>query len=170
MRKTIVPAQITTVEDKIAGNLSVLQLLLLLSPVFAGTVVYALTPPTMHMVLYKEVLIGSSALCLSTLAIRIRGRIILHWITLTLRYNLRPRFYVANKNDLYLRSIFEEKTTARSDVLIPAQESVHKEKPPAQISFQEQITIESLLTNPKVNTRFTFPKKGGIHVSLAQIN
>jgi hypothetical protein len=37
MKTTIIPAQITTVEDKIAGNLSFAQILLFLAALFLGT-------------------------------------------------------------------------------------------------------------------------------------
>ena len=41
MRTTVIPAQITTVEDKIAGSLNLTQILILMIPVFWATIVYA---------------------------------------------------------------------------------------------------------------------------------
>jgi hypothetical protein len=37
MRTRVIPAQITTVEDRIAGNLNLTQILLLMIPVILGT-------------------------------------------------------------------------------------------------------------------------------------
>ena len=47
MRTTVVPAQVTTVEDKIAGNLGLSQLLLLTLPVFGGSALF-LVNHTVH--------------------------------------------------------------------------------------------------------------------------
>ena len=46
MKTAIVPAQVTTVEDKVAGNLNLTQLLLIASPVFVRGVIYAVFPPS----------------------------------------------------------------------------------------------------------------------------
>jgi len=53
MRTTIIPAQITTIEDKIAGSLNFSQILLLMAPVLWGTLVYTLFSPVMKIAPYK---------------------------------------------------------------------------------------------------------------------
>jgi len=45
MKTTTVPAQVTTVEDRLAGNLSLTQLLLLVCPVFVSCLIYVVFPP-----------------------------------------------------------------------------------------------------------------------------
>lgn len=64
MKTTIVPAQITTVEDTIAGNLSLNQILLLASPVFLDSALFVVLPPFYHAAAYKIILlIAIAVLC-----------------------------------------------------------------------------------------------------------
>lgn len=44
MRSTVIPAQVTTVEDTIAGNLTITQIMLLIAPVLLSTAIYAVVP------------------------------------------------------------------------------------------------------------------------------
>ena len=53
MKVRSIPAQITTVEDKIAGNLNLTQILLLMIPVFWLMIVYTIFPPYMEFSVYK---------------------------------------------------------------------------------------------------------------------
>ena len=53
MRTTIIPAQITTVEDKIAGSLNMTQILILMFPVLWTAIVYLILYPAMKLTLYK---------------------------------------------------------------------------------------------------------------------
>ena len=74
MKTTTVPAQITTVEDKIAGNLNASQLFLLAVSVFSAFGLYLLFPPSMELTIPKILLCVLSMLFFSSLAIRIRVR------------------------------------------------------------------------------------------------
>jgi hypothetical protein len=56
MRSTVIPAQITTVEDKITGNLSLTQIILLIIPVFILTILFSLVPPVMKLGIFKTIL------------------------------------------------------------------------------------------------------------------
>ena len=47
MKMTVVPAQVTTVEDRIIGSLGFSQILLLVIPIFVSAGVFALVPPFM---------------------------------------------------------------------------------------------------------------------------
>ncbi len=53
MKTTTVPAQVTTVEDKIAGSLTLSQLFLLIGPIFIASAIYLIIPPTMHLTIIK---------------------------------------------------------------------------------------------------------------------
>src|SRR5438045_2898426 len=103
MRTTIVPAQITTVEDKIAGNLGLSQIMLLIAPVFGGSSLFVIFPPFFNYAAYKVVLIAITALLCGMLAVRIKGKILLFWLIAVLRYNLRPAYYVFDKNSMHNR-------------------------------------------------------------------
>ncbi len=103
MRTTIVPAQITTVEDRIAGRLGMSQLLLIISPIFGGSAVFVVLPPFFNYATYKVVLIVCVASLSALLAIRIKGKILLFWAITLLRYNTRPKYYLFNKNSTHTR-------------------------------------------------------------------
>jgi hypothetical protein len=133
MRATVVPAQITTVEDKIAGNLTVTQLLLLMVPVFTSAIAYALLPSQFDFSAYKLILIGVITIIAVTLAIRVKEKILLDWLLLITRYNIRPRLYLFNKNV----SIFRK-------VEIPLQ--VSKVSLPKAKESQEKIAITPIIT------------------------
>jgi hypothetical protein len=103
MRTTIVPAQMTTVEDKVIGNLNVPQLILLTIPVALSGFIFALLPAKMSLNYYKFALILFNFLCFGLLAFRIRGKLIIDWLVIIFRYNLRPKYYVFDKNTTFLR-------------------------------------------------------------------
>jgi hypothetical protein len=105
MRSTVIPAQITTVEDKIAGNLGVSQLLLLAAPIFGGSALFVVFPPFFGYAVYKIVLIVCLTVICNMLAIRIKGTIVLRWVMILAGYMLRPRYYVFDKNSDYLREV-----------------------------------------------------------------
>ncbi len=169
MRTTIVPAQITTVEDKIAGNLTLTQIFLLLIPIFIASIVYIVFPPQLHFSLYKILLIITSMILCGLLAIRIKGKVIIHWIVILLRYHSRPRYFVYNKNELYLRDFEEEiasKKTERKKVTIVNSSENSSEQ---NISIRDIFTLEKYIRDPKANIRFSFSQKGGMYVSVSKV-
>src|SRR5258708_18652430 len=111
MKVTVVPAQVTTIEDRIAGNLGLSQLLLLIAPVFGSSAIYMILPPNMQSAPYKLVLIATLVFVGCLLAIRIKGKILLFWLAIIFRYNLRPKYYVFNKNSLANREQYEMSVT-----------------------------------------------------------
>src|SRR3989344_8530921 len=99
MRSQPIPAQITTVEDKIAGNLNLTQIILLMVPVFFTTAAYAVFPPQMHLAVYKFPLVLIVLFVSLILSMRIKGKVVLNWLVILIQYNVRPRYYLFNKND-----------------------------------------------------------------------
>lgn len=167
MKTIIVPAQITTVEDRIAGSLTMTQLILLMFPLFWGTAVYSIFPPEFHLVIYKVALIVIAIGCAGTLSIRIKGRIILQWIQVMLQYNIRPTYYIANKNDSYLRNVKEEKHSNKKPIEMLSKNTIDKKKI-ASISFTEAIKREEIDKSMSKNMCFT-PMKGGLYVSISEV-
>src|SRR6266496_2004404 len=101
MRATTIPAQITTVEDKIAGNLNMTQVALLAVPIIFTAMAYTAFPPTFHFALYKLPLILLVAILCVVLSIRINGKVLISWLVVVLKFNFRPRYYLFDKNDEY---------------------------------------------------------------------
>lgn len=152
MKTTTIPAQITTVEDTIAGNLTLSQILLLIAPVFGSTAVYAILPPNMSMVLYKLILMISVSVVFMTLAIRIRGKLVVNWLKIMTEYALRPHTYVFNKNTSFSREI--EKQLTQKVVAQVKNKAVIKKKNTTNKDFD----FETLARDERVNVRLT--KKG----------
>ncbi len=158
MRTTIIPAQITTVEDKIAGSLNFTQILLCMAPVLFGTLVYTLFLPFMKITPYKiGVVIMVTTICL-ILAIRVKEKIVAEWLIVLLRYKLRAKYYLFNKNDLTERLVdlpFIEtaKNLARTS---PAPRT--KSRP--DLSIKELIRLEQAMSSRRLAVSFRFGGKG----------
>ncbi len=160
MRTTIIPAQITTVEDKIAGNLNFTQLILLVIPLIINCLVYTLLPERMHLNQYKLVLMLTSFFIFAVLAIRVRGKVLIHWLILIVQYNLRPKYYIFNKNDLSGRKIEitlgKKEADAKTTKVTITRESS---------AFSDLANLEKLLTKKTESIKFK-PNKGGIYVAV----
>lgn len=157
MRTTIIPAQITTVEDKIAGSLNFAQILLLMTPVLWGTLVYAVFSPTMKLVPYKFSLVLIVSALSIVLALRVKDKIIAEWIGILLRYKLRPKFYIFNKNDLTERTfdLPYEPVSHYKKVTVKAVTKQAKE-----LSVKELIKLEQAMTSKNLAVSFRYGRKG----------
>lgn len=166
MKTTVVPAQVTTVEDKVAGSLSFTQLILLTVPIFADSALFILFPPLFKLSPLKFVAGITLALICFVLAFRIRGKLILQWILVLVRYNARPTYYVYNKNDLYLRDARPEEAETAEAIEVPeeviATEGLHA------IPTPELVRLQSAVSDPR--SRFHFKvTKGGLRVHINEV-
>lgn len=165
MKATVVPAQITTVEDKIAGNLSVTQLLLLIAPVMLTGMMFAFVPPLLQLTGLKLALALIAGLTCASLALRIRGTLLVYWLLTISRYNRRPRFHVLDKNEPYLRYIetpFKLSTTESKN---------HIDKAPLrstslqQLATVEVVRLQAAMADPRSKFQL-LARKGGLRVSI----
>ena len=168
MKMTVVPAQVTTVEDRIIGNLGFSQILLLIVPVFAAAGIFVLLPPFMGGVLYKYVIMGVVALLFGLLSIRIKGKILALWLVTVLRYNLRPKYYLFNKNVTTGRDGYHGKAVA------PEAKEATEKKPVKKTSLNQldiptTARILATIENPATNFRLETGKKGNLHVRFTEI-
>lgn len=166
MKVTVVPAQITTVEDRIAGNLGVSQLLLLALPVFGGSLLYVILPPFMGSASYKLVVMTILAVLCGISAIRIKGKIVLLWIVVLLRYKLRPRYYVFTKQSSYGRE--PEYMEQESEAVEETEELSVPTKQGVGLSIAEQVRLQDVLDHPNADMSFK-TKKGGLYVSITKV-
>jgi hypothetical protein len=167
MRTTIIPAQITTVEDKIAGNLNLTQILILMVPVFITAVVFTLMPPTMKLVGYKLILILFFLIICLILALRVKGRVLFNWLLILSQFKLRPRIFVFNKNDNYLREVeievVKKKTKAKNINKIKAVSKKEQELVEA-----ETIRFLQFIKDKNNSLSFKLSDKGGLNVAFEQ--
>lgn len=153
MRTTVIPAQVTTVEDTIAGNLNLTQINLLITPVLFSTIIYAALPQRMAFSPYKIPTIAILAMVCVILSLRVKGRLILNWLKILISYLLRPHLYVFSKNTTFSREI----------ILAPAKEKKAVTQPvTAKVATDSQadssFDYESLFRDTDMQLRFT--KKG----------
>lgn len=93
-RSRLIPIEVLRVEDKIFGSLSFLQIGLLACPIFSAIFLLFL-PPAGELPIYKLSIVVLVFVIFGSLAYRLHGRLILHWLLLIVRYNLRPKTYVS---------------------------------------------------------------------------
>ncbi len=169
MRTRIIPAQITTVEDRIAGNISVTQLLILMIPVIFTTSAFIFLPPQMQISTYKIIFLFIVLITSLILAYRFKGKVILNWLIILLRYTSRPRWYVLDKNESYLRAMYiplTKKVHKNTALSSKAEETKREEK---ELSFPGLIQFEQLIKDPAYTFSLKLKKKGGLQVALKQI-
>lgn len=162
MKTTVVPAQVTSMEDTIAGSLSLTQVVLLIIPVFISAFLFAGLPPSMHIKLYKLILLLFIGLPPLVLAIRFKGVIALRWLFLISSYRLRPTIYlqtVKYHHDCYcLRFDVEDKNEETIDALTT--KTISKK----DLSISERFVITSFLKQKSI--KFYTDERGKINASI----
>lgn len=174
MRATTIPAQITTVEDKIAGNLNMTQVALLAVPIIFAAMVYTAFPPTFRFALYKLPLILLVALLCIGLSLRINGKVIISWLIVVLRFNLRPRYYLFDKNDEYSRDMYLPEVEKKQFKLFSFNFLKNRKKkeegvPAHSFSISDLMKLQDFIHNPDYSFSFKVNEKGGISVIFGQV-
>lgn len=168
MKVTVVPAQVTTVEDRVAGNLSFSQLILFAIPVFGGSLLFAILPPFMEAHLYKISIITIFAALCVMLAIRIKGKIVLLWLIVLMRYRLRPRIYTLSKNTIACRE--EYPTPSELTTRAKSAPALKEEKTPIPLlGDSEKAYLLATLNDPMERLAIELTKKGGLNVRISEI-
>jgi glucan phosphoethanolaminetransferase (alkaline phosphatase superfamily) len=158
MRTTIIPAQITTVEDKIAGSLSMMQILILVFPILFTALVYIFLPTPMKLNPYKIALVLTSVVICIGLVIRVKDKIIAQWLGVILKYYFRPKYFLYNKNDLTGRTV---------DVPPIPNIALYTKKPKQKVKatitpdpeVADLFKLQQLIDSGKVTVRYQFNKK-----------
>ncbi len=165
MKITVVPAQVTTLEDKIVGNLTLPQLLILTAPIFGDTLLYVILPPVLRLAVYKFILFGLFFIVCSLLAIRVRGRLVVDWLLVVVRYNFRPQYYLYDKQSRFGRERPQkpkENTEAISNRKFYGHINHHS------LSVAQIIQTQKRISEPGTMVNFT-AKKGGLYVRITQV-
>lgn len=166
MIHTVVPAQVTTVEDRIVGNLGMTQVILLATPILLAGLVFVFVPPTMQFTTYKVVGLTLLMAVFGTLAIRIKDKLVLFWIVMRVRYNVRPRYYVFNKNSTANR---EQYRTAPTELLADEPEKVKVRRQASKLTTAETVNVLDTINNPAANLTFATSKKGSLYVRITEV-
>lgn len=164
MRTTAVPAQVTTVEDRIAGNLGMGQIVLLFIPILFGSLLYAGLPPAMHSSAYKIVLLTVMLIVCVSLAIRIKGKIVLWWLVILTRYCARPRYYVFDKRSMHGRRVYTATTDTNDGEEMQAPEQALSATP---MALADIIRLKESLERPTANLAFE-SRNGSLYVRITK--
>lgn len=163
MKTTVVPAQITSVEDRIAGNFTFSQVILLIFALLISAALYVVIPPRAGFSAIKLSLILINLVVCCGLAIRWNGKIIAQWLVVYLQFTNRPRIYTFTKNDLTSRWIPTEVAEKKKVKKKAEGKPVVAETP---LTLSEQLQLQSLIDNSSLSMSFELSKKGGVNVSL----
>jgi hypothetical protein len=170
MRTTVIPAQITTVEDKIAGNLNLTQILILMVPVLWATIVYTLFFPAMHITWYKIPLVIVVLILCLLLSLRIKGKVVIEWLVVLLKYNVRPKYYLFDKNDTFLRTLDLPHFATKPIHLFKSKVVTFPVKRQTiKLDIGDFVKLENIIGNPKYIVSFKSERRGGINVAFEQI-
>jgi hypothetical protein len=169
MKTTVVPAQITTVEDRIIGNFTFAQILILIIPLITSTVIYVLLSPRMHLNYGKSVLMVAQFFVFGLLAMRVNGKILAEWLAVFIRFTRRNRVYVFTKNDLLTRDVETPVMVAQTTKTVAKKQPVKEIATSQPLTLSEKEKIDQLMSSSKLSVKFAFAKKGGIDVSLKPI-
>jgi|SRR5581483_3011475 len=163
MKTTIIPAQITTVEDKIIGSLNLSQVLLLINPIILAIITYLILPPFSKLSLIKLIVISIYSVVNLSLAFKIKEKILLDWVLILVTYFLRPRYFIYDKNEAFGRpyEVIEINNLPNKKNLV---NQISTEQISNSISFFERVLIKS-----NFKLKFKPSKKGGIHVTLYKV-
>lgn len=168
MKTRAIPAQITTVEDKIAGNLNLTQISLLMLPVFSLMVIYALLPKPMQFTFYKIPLVLVIAIISGVLSLRVKGKVIFNWVIILLKYNSRPSFYVFDKNERYMRDISFPAIKKKQRKLFLRKKSTDVKKNIIHPSTTELVRFDNFVSSPNMSFSIKVDRKGGLNVAIEQ--
>ncbi len=151
MKTKVIPAQITTIEDKITNNLNLTQLFLLVAPILFGISFYTVMPVKFRFTTYKIPFILIAFIVFPVLSLRVKGRVLINWLILWFTFLLRSHIYVFNKNDLYLREVLFE--TEKKQKLILSEPKGREESDKILDLKEAAIDYQIINRNRNINFR-----------------
>ncbi|MCL4409099.1 MAG: hypothetical protein M1356_02065, partial [Gammaproteobacteria bacterium] len=154
--------QVTTIEDTIAGSLTLTQVALLVIAVLIVAVITAGLPPALQIRPYKIVLSLGCGLPCVLLAGRWRGQLLLTWIRMKLSYHSRPHIYLLSEYDAsHCRCLHEAPQERPNPVNLSGK---HHEALP-MLEPNEQLELNRVI-GATGRLRFVSNAKGEINVVL----
>lgn len=119
MRHAVVPAQITTLEDRLTANLTVTQAALIIGAIIADGFIFAFVDPVFKVAVPKTVVAAFATVFFLSLALRVKEKLVLHWTGLMMNYLLRPRIYILGKQSAAGDNLFNLGKVAKPETLVP---------------------------------------------------
>ena len=107
------------------------------------------------------------SMTLGSLAIKVKGVLIMNWLLILGRYTARPGFYIYDKNSSAARSSDSSARQKRPEIVISPTATRQKSLAPA-LPPHEQFAIEALMNHPTSKLHFKTDKKGNLHVAISK--
>ena len=121
----------------------------------------------MKLVGYKLILILLFSVSSLILALRIKGRVVFNWLLILSRFKLRPKIFVFDKNDNYLREV--------EAIILDKKKKIPAVKTIKLISLKEPALMEAdtvrllhFIKNKNNSLSFKLNDKGGLNVAFEQ--
>lgn len=165
-RSAIVPAQITTVEDKVFANLSFIQVALLGVPLLIGLAVTLFCLPFMKLAAYK-VVIDALLLIPSLFAIRRGDELLIYKLVRRVQFNRRARYFTFDKSDGYLRSSDEKQDLSVAVEAVKEEEIIAQDVP--EIPIADRVRLEAIMRDPQAGLRYVVGKNGRLDVIIQEV-
>jgi hypothetical protein len=160
MKRTIIPAQITTVEDRFAANLTLSQLITLSSALFLDIFLFLILPKFAKLDTYKVVTFTLIDPVIAALAYRYKEDTLLNWLKLIHEYRSNTHIYIFDKNTDFNRPgdlDIETETEPTKQV------KVVNEKP-IPMAIEDRVKAYKLLD--QIDYEFKFAKSKGAEVNV----
>ena len=128
-----------------------------MTPILWTAIVYILLMPSMKLTSLKLVLIIISTTISGILALRIKDKIVAEWLGVLLKYRLRPKYWLYNKNDITNRIV--DIPDIPDIVLVPRKSSrkvINKQK--TEINIADLVRFEQLIDSGKVAVSYLIKK------------
>ena len=151
MRVSIVPAEMTSIQDKIIGDLNMNQVILLSTPLIFTILVYLFIPPFSKLSLLKITVCSISIISLGILSIKIDEKILLDHLKIFISFFNRPR--------IYLNTISE----MRPDISLSIENEIENNiiSPPEIIDREKKFNLKK-----KDKLIFNLNKKGNLDAKV----
>ena len=89
------------------------------------------------------------------------------WLVTILRYNVRPKYYLFNKNTAALRQEYAPVIETQTDSKTNEVKKERTTRP--RLNTPETAKVLATIENPAARFRFETTKKGGLNVRLTEI-
>jgi hypothetical protein len=95
------------------------------------------------------------------LALRVKGRVLFNWLLILWQFKSRPKLFIFNKNDNYLREVEVVKKKKAKRVI----EIKEKTQEKIVMSEGDEIKWQNIISKNK-SLAFEFNPKGALHVAM----
>lgn len=169
MKTNVIPSQITTIEDRVLGSLTVSQALILGADALVVLILYPVLSLFLASLVYKLLILIPIASMGLSLSVRLRGMLLYSWLLLIAHYGMRPRYYAFQKQASRLENIPPQSSMSTTSMATP-DDSTKTTRPTLcmPLGIDELIRLEHYLGLAGSREIYKFTKKGRPYVTTSE--